>query len=166
MESDAFRLSAFMPYRLAVLAERVSRRLSVEYGRTKGLTVAEWRVLVHLQRGGRISVREIHNHVNLEKPRVSRAVGRLERAGLVEKTSSEGDGRLVAISLTMAGLKVLSEVLPAATAFEARLLEGLRADELTTFLSVLEKIHEVLDTDPDAKPRAPMDLQDVPGMSD
>ena len=90
-----FKLSEFLPYRIAVLSERVSRRLSVEYGRTHGLSMAEWRVLVHLQRCGQVSVRDIHNCVNLDKPRVSRAVARLEAEALVKKLDGQGDGRLV-----------------------------------------------------------------------
>ena len=88
-----FRLPDFLPYRLAVLSERVSRRLSVEYGRMHGLSVAEWRVLVHLQRSGPLSVRDIHLCVNLDKPRVSRAVARLEAVGFVRKESGQSDGR-------------------------------------------------------------------------
>ncbi len=85
MTPDDFHLSSFLPYRLAVMSERVSRRLSVEYGRSHGLVVAEWRVLVHLLRCGAVSVRDIHNCVNLEKPRVSRAVSRLEMEGVGSK---------------------------------------------------------------------------------
>jgi hypothetical protein len=50
MSAQDFNLSAFLPYRLAVLSERASRRLSVVYEKTHGLSVAEWRVLVHLMR--------------------------------------------------------------------------------------------------------------------
>ena len=159
MKTDTFYLSSFLPYRLAVLSERVSRRLSVEYEKTHGLSVAEWRVLVHLQRCGKVSVREIHNCVNLEKPRVSRAVSRLETAGLVQKVPGEIDGRLVAISLTDAGWTALKDILPAATAVEKRLLSGLSRDDLEAFCKVMEKIHAVLDEDPAAKRRSRMDLE-------
>ena len=125
MSLDTFNLSAFLPYRLAVLSERVSRRLSSEYGKSHGLSVGEWRVLVHLLRSKEVSVREIHDCVNLEKPRVSRAVSRLEAAGLVRKVPGADDARLVAISLTDQGLDALSEILPGAMTIEARLLDAL-----------------------------------------
>lgn len=151
---DDFDLSAFLPYRLAVLSERVSRRLSVEYGRTHGLAVPEWRVLVHLMRSGTASVRDIQTRVNLEKPRVSRAVSRLEADGLVQKAQSEGDGRLIAISLTQKGRAALAQIIPATTEIEERLLGSISPDDLQTFLTVMEQLHLVLDEDPDAKPRA------------
>ena len=153
-----FHLSSFLPYRLAVLSERVSRRLSVEYDRSHGLTVAEWRVLVHLSRCGTVSVRDIHDCVNLEKPRVSRAVGRLERDRLVTKTATEGDGRLVAISLTPAGQAALAEILPRARSFEQTLCDAVSPADLKTFFRVMEQWHATLDADPAARPRARLDL--------
>lgn len=158
MTPDDFHLSSFLPYRLAVLSERVSRRLSVEYGRTHGLVVAEWRVLVHLLRCGAVSVRDIHNCVNLEKPRVSRAVSRLETEGLVQKTQGAGDGRLVAISLTDAGRRALADIIPAATRIETHLTRAVSSEDLDTFFRVMERMHAVLDDDPEAKPRTAMDL--------
>jgi DNA-binding MarR family transcriptional regulator len=160
MSRDEFDLSAFLPYRLAVLSERVSRRLSVEYERTHGLSVAEWRVLVHLRRCKEVSVREIHNCVNLEKPRVSRAVARLESVGLVKKMPSEGDGRLVVISLTEEGHAALADILPAAKQVQARLIDGVGRAEIEGFCAVMEKLHAVLDADPQARPRSRMDLTD------
>lgn len=158
MTPDDFHLSSFLPYRLAVLSERVSRRLSVEYGRTHGLAVAEWRVLVHLLRCGAVSIRDIHNCVNLEKPRVSRAVSRLEAEGLVQKTQGDGDGRLVAISLTDAGRTALADIIPAATRIEQHLTDAVSPEDLDTFFRVMERMHAVLDADPEAKPRTVMDL--------
>ena len=150
--SDPFDLSSFLPYRLAVLAERVSRRLSEEYGRSHGLSVAEWRVLAHLKDAGQVSVRDIQSCVNLEKPRVSRAVSRLERAGLVQKETGREDGRLVSIALTGEGEAALADILPAALEVERGMLSGLRREEIVTFNAVMEKIHETLDGDPLARP--------------
>lgn len=157
MSDPDFELSQFLPYQLAVLAERVSRRLSVEYGRTHGLNVAEWRVLVHLMRRRKVSVREIHERVNLDKPRVSRAVTRLEAAGFVEKAAAADDARLVAISLTAKGMRVLDDILPAARDVEASLLAGLSDGERAGLLAAMEKLHSVLDGDPEARPRSKLD---------
>ena len=155
---SAFNLSSFLPYRLAVLSQRISHRLSLEYGRTHGLSVPEWRVLVHLSRCKAVSVREIHNCVNLEKPAVSRAVSKLESAGLVRKVPDRDDSRLVRISLTKVGDTALANILPSATAVEAELLAALSEEELASFNAVIERLHSVLDADPLAKPRSRMDV--------
>ncbi|SFQ06865.1 DNA-binding transcriptional regulator, MarR family [Roseivivax halotolerans] len=158
-----FHLSTFLPYRLAVLSERVSRRLSVEYGRSHDLSVAEWRVLAHLSRCGAVSVREIHGCVNLDKPRVSRAVSRLEAQGLVSKAPVDLDGRLVAISLTEKGRAIFADIVPKAHAVERRLLDAIAPEDLATVFRVMEQWHSVLDDDPDARPRSQMDLD---GLTD
>ena len=157
MTLDDFDLSTFLPYQLAVLSERVSRRLSVEYTQTHGLSIAEWRVLVHLLRAGSVSVRDIHNRVNLEKPRVSRAVSRLESEGLVEKSAGKQDGRLVSISLTASGHAALAEIIPVARTIEDQLKGSVSAEDYAIFCRVMEHMHQILDADPKARPRLMMD---------
>ena len=157
MADNTFDLAAFLPYRLAVLSERISRRLAVEYERLHGLSIAEWRVLVHLRQGRKVSVRDIHACVNLDKPRVSRAVKRLEASGLVKKSQDGNDARLVEISLTGKGTGALKDILPEATSLEARLLKALSPEELEGFCTVLEKLHSVLDADSKARPRSPLE---------
>ncbi len=161
--SERFSLSGFMPYRLAVLSERASLRLSTIYQKTFGLTMAEWRVLVHLDRSEKVSVREIHDCVNLERSRVSRAVTRLERDGFVVKVPGSADGRLVEISLAEKGHAVLAEILPAALQVERGLLADVTPQEYETLCRVMEKIHAALDADPEAKPRSRKDLEGVAG---
>ncbi|MGB7268735.1 MAG: MarR family winged helix-turn-helix transcriptional regulator [Albidovulum sp.] len=159
MPTKPFQLSDFLPYQLSVLSERVSRRLSVEYEKTHGLSVAEWRVLVHLGHSGTVSVREIHNCVNMEKSRVSRAVSRMEGAGLLQKLPGAVDGRLVEITLTGAGHRALNEILPVAIAVESRLRASVTTEQLKTFSQVMEDLHAALDADPDARPRSRMDIE-------
>ena len=151
--TDSFDLSNFLPYRLALISERVSRRLEVEYARSHGLSVAEWRVLVNLQHLGKASVRDIQVVTNLEKSRVSRAVGRLEDAGRVKKQTSKKDARLVEIVLTKKGQTTLAAIIPAATEIEARLLDGMTDKEVAQFYGMFDRLHAVLDDDPEAKPR-------------
>lgn len=151
-----FQLSEFLPYRLAVLSERVSRRLAVEYERLHGLSVAEWRVLVHVQQAGTASVREIHLYANLDKPRVSRAVMRLQKAGFVTKTQSPGDGRLVEVMLTKKGEAALADILPVVTGIEKKLLAALDEGELEALTRIGEKLHNLLDQDLEARPRPPL----------
>lgn len=153
----SFDLSRFLPYQLAFVSERVSRRLSVDYNQSHGLTMAEWRVLVNLKRLGTASVRDIQVVTNLEKSRVSRAVARLETAKLVEKQASTRDARLVEIALTKQGEETLSTILPAAKEVEARLLEGLTEAQRSAFFEVVEHFHKVLDEDPEARPRLAVD---------
>jgi len=150
---ENFDLATFLPYELAYISERVSHRLSQVYGQSHGFSVSEWRVMVNLQSLGTASVRDIQTFTNLEKSRVSRAVTRLEAADLVQKHASTNDARLVEIALTAKGTEALEVILPTATAVEANLLAGLTQAQKATFFDVLQHFHDVLDQDPEARPR-------------
>lgn len=120
-----FDIDSFIPYRLAVLAGKVSREFSRNYHERFGLSRAEWRVLAHLAAEGPASVREIHAHVDLDKSRVSRAATRLEGEGLISKEEHPSDGRLVTLALTDAGRAVMAELAGIANEFQADLLSRL-----------------------------------------
>lgn len=154
MTPENFDLARFLPYQLAHLSERVSKRLSVIYEQDFGLSMAEWRVLVHVARAGSVSVREIHNCVNLEKSRVSRAVTRMQDGGLVKKVENADDHRLVRISLTPKGTEVYQTLIPLVSAVEARLLSDFTPEELGRVNAFMEKLHQALDADPLAKTRS------------
>ena len=124
-----FALERFLPYRLAVLAQRVSRDFSAIYRERFGLSVAEWRVLAHLSAAGVVSVRELHLHADLEKSKASRAAARLEAAGLIEKRAGEGDRRLVALTLRPKGREIMAALIPLAEAYEAEVLARLTPED-------------------------------------
>lgn len=124
-----FALERFLPYRLAVLAQRVSRDFSAIYRERFGLSVAEWRVLAHLSAAGSVSVREIHLHADLEKSKASRAAARLEEAGLIEKRAAAEDRRLVALTLSPKGRETMAALIPLAEAYEAEVLARLAPED-------------------------------------
>src|SRR6056297_1094233 len=85
-----FDLGRFTPYRLAVAAEKTSEELARQYHARFGISIPEWRVLVHLAQpidgAETVSVRDIEARVAMEKSKVSRAAKRLEASGHIEKT--------------------------------------------------------------------------------
>lgn len=141
----AFHLDDFLPYRLAVAAQQVSRRFARLYAAEAGLTIPEWRVLAHLNHSGSVSVRDIHTRVNLDKSVVSRAATRLEQAGLVAKSDHAGDRRLIALELTPQGRDLMDRLGQVAQAFQNRLLQELGPDA-----AALSAALDRLAQDPDA----------------
>ncbi|MCI2399434.1 MarR family winged helix-turn-helix transcriptional regulator [Aliiroseovarius subalbicans] len=124
-----FNLDAFLPYQLAVLSARVSAGFSRHYRKAYGISVAEWRVVAHLSRGDAVSVREIHERVDMDKPKVSRAASRLEEAGYITKTVNETDRRLVELKLTDKGRAMIDALAPIAKAYEQELVGALGGDD-------------------------------------
>jgi len=138
-----FDLHAFLPYRLAAAAQRVSRDFERRYRDDFGLTIPEWRVLAHLHaaQGAPVSVRDIEARVAMEKSQVSRAATRLDGAGLIAKTLQDGDRRLVALTLTPQGQALMARLIPVALAFQAQLLDrlGPAAPGLAAALDALDR---------------------------
>ncbi|WP_300514571.1 MarR family winged helix-turn-helix transcriptional regulator [Aliiroseovarius sp.] len=136
-----FDLDTFLPYQLSVLAARVSIGFARHYKKAYGISVAEWRVVAHLSRGGAVSVREIHERVNMDKPKVSRAASRLEEAGYVTKVVSSTDRRLVELSLTEKGWSMIADLTPVARRYEKRLLEAIGSED-ETFRRLVGSLNE------------------------
>lgn len=116
-----FDLDTFTPYRLAAAARRTSEALARQYRHRFGISVAEWRVLVHLAHSGVVSVRDIEARVSMPKYEVSRAATALEAAGYIAKATSAADRRLVDLSLTDTGRALMQQILPLARAFQAEI---------------------------------------------
>ncbi|MCU0911068.1 MAG: MarR family winged helix-turn-helix transcriptional regulator [Rhodobacteraceae bacterium] len=117
-----FALDDFLPYRLNVLAGRLSREFAQRYREKFGISIPEWRVVAHLSQSGAVSVREIHARVDMDKSKVSRAAARLEAAGYVEKRVNPADRRLVELSLTDRGRAMMAELAKVAAAYQHELL--------------------------------------------
>ncbi|MGH1367870.1 MAG: MarR family winged helix-turn-helix transcriptional regulator [Maritimibacter sp.] len=134
-----FNLDDFLPYQLAVLSRKVSAGFSRHYRERYGISVAEWRVVAHLSQEDSVSVREITNRVELDKPKVSRAATRLEDAGYIEKLVNEHDHRLVKLSLTAKGREMIETLAPIARAYDVVLRDALGGDD-SDFRAAIAKL--------------------------
>lgn len=137
--AEAFDLSAFLPYRMAVAAEKLSVGMSKRYREEFGISIAEWRVLVNLADRGAVSVRDIEREVHLEKSKASRAASRLEASGYVTKAVNAQDRRLVVLELTEEGQALMRQLLRIATEYQAR-LEEMLANEMDPLNRAIDRI--------------------------
>lgn len=139
-EPDPFRLTWFFPYRLAVLAERVSLAVAQLYADRFGISRAEWRVLAALGANDGMAAKDISAYSTLDKMQVSRAVAGLEAAGLITRTPDAEDRRAKILTLTPAGRAMYQNIIPLARAREAYLLEDLDAAERAALDKALDKV--------------------------
>ncbi len=72
--------------------------------------------------GGRCRVHDLAARVHLSQSALSRLIGRLEREGLVERSTCADDRRGVRVALTGKGRALHAEVLPLQRAVLARML--------------------------------------------
>lgn len=117
----ALELEKFLPYRLNVAAEAVSRALSRLYAERHGIGIPEWRVVATLGQYARMTAKEIGAHSRMHKTKVSRAVAALEDKDLVRREPNEHDRREEFVTLTPRGRHVYDDLAPRALAFEQAL---------------------------------------------
>ncbi len=148
MPKDAtLRLEAYLPYRLSVASNRVSRWVARSYEDKFGLSIWQWRVIAVLGGTGRLTAQDLAIATAMDKVTVSRAVRALIERGLVARHKHQSDGRSAFLDLTAAGRSVYDEVAPIAIRHEAELLgefSGEEINRLTDLLVRLEKRAEDL----------------------
>ena len=142
-------LDGFLPYRAARLANALSRRLAERYEARFEISVAEWRVIVHLTQESEISIRDIYTRVDMDRARVTRAVQRLQARGLVSKLVNESDRRLIRLALTDSGRQMANEIAGIAARFEAELLAAVPATAGEALLTHFDALETALADMPD-----------------
>lgn len=136
----ALALEAFAPYRLAVAAHTVSRALSGVYTKQFGLSIPEWRVLANLGRFGPLNAGELAERSSLDKPKVTRALQRLEARGLTQRAIVTADRRQVRLTLTRRGRLQFRQIAALALEWEAELLGVLSAADRTALDRILTRL--------------------------
>jgi len=139
---DPIFLESFLPYRLAVLANTVSKGIARLYADRFGITISEWRILAILGAFGPATASAIQGRSAMDKVQVSRAIARLTEAGLIDRTVDEADRRRQTIAMTAAGERGYREIVPLARAREAALLEGFSAEERDVLDRLLDRLQE------------------------
>ena len=102
----ALHLEQFLPYRLNVVGFFASRALGRVYGTRFGIGIPEWRVIAQLGEFGQLTSRDIGELSQMHKTKVSRAVGELEKRGLVSRSENRQDRRESFVTLTAAGKRI------------------------------------------------------------
>ena len=138
---DTLHLDDYLPYRLSVASNRVSRLIASLYQDRFGLSIWQWRVLAIAGAKDGLTAGEVAARAAMDKMAVSRAVSALLGRGLITRTASRTDGRARILTLTATGRSIYDEVAPLARQQESALLEGFSAAEVNAaqiFLRAIE----------------------------
>lgn len=135
--NNSLDLEGFLPYRLSVLSNTVSRAIADSYAERFDLSINEWRVMAVLGRYPGLSARQVAERTAMDKVAVSRAVSRLVDAGRVQRRFADADRRRSILELTRTGRTVYRKVTPMARRYEEHLLKGLSKTEVEGLYAVL-----------------------------
>jgi DNA-binding MarR family transcriptional regulator len=137
---DRLVLEHFLPYRLSILSNRVSRAIAARYAEAFDLSIPEWRVIAVLGRQPGLTAKEICEATEMDKVAVSRAVARLVGAKRVAAEADSADARRQILTLTSSGASVHAKIAPVALACERKLLAALDARERATLDGLLDRL--------------------------
>ncbi|MCK8785289.1 MarR family winged helix-turn-helix transcriptional regulator [Roseomonas sp. NAR14] len=140
-DCTTLRLADFLPYRLSVVTESVSRAFADRYEAEFGLGIPEWRVMAVLGEGEPLSTQSVIVRTEMDRVKVSRAVIRLVDKGLVSRSAHPEDQRAHMLALSPAGEALYRRIVPRACGLQAALAETLSEAELAALDRILTKLH-------------------------
>jgi DNA-binding MarR family transcriptional regulator len=138
---SALVLEEYLPYRISVLSNLVSRTLARLYEQRFGLTVAEWRIMAVLARFGPLSANAVCDRTAMDKVQVSRAVARAVDNGLVDRGVDALDRRRSVLTLTSKGRGIHDQIVPLAVNLQSNLLGSLTAEENCRLNDMLTQLY-------------------------
>lgn len=145
LEAKLWRNPCWFSFRLNYLALRYNGPLYDWVRRRHGLSRPEYVVLYSLSLAGQGCAADVTRTSGFPKNTLSRAIRRIEAAGLIERARADGDARNVTLRLSPRGRALIADTMPAFIAHERRMLAGLSEDERATLSRLLAKV--VLDHD-------------------
>jgi DNA-binding MarR family transcriptional regulator len=117
-----------------------SRRLTKELARRVELTGPQLTVIKMLQAFGDLSLSELSERIRAQNSTVTGIIDRMEREGLVARSRSTEDRRVVHIKLTDKGARIAREIAVEPMEILRAALEGLSPAESRDLLRILTKI--------------------------
>ena len=133
--------------------EAAMRRLRLRSVRIMGraisrfdLTVSQYTLLFSLFHPERCKMSELARELGITMGAATSIVDRLIKAGLVKRERSTEDRRLVLVSLSKKGRRMVEEVHKVTLGLMTRLLSRLSAKEREAFLSAYEKMSREIES--------------------
>ena len=139
LKTEGLILDEYMPYRLSIASNAVSKLIARAYEDRFGLTIPQWRLMAVLAEKP-LTQQAIVARTAMDKVTVSRAAQGLVNRHLVGRAAHEVDGRSHLLALTEQGRELHAEIAPLALAYEAALLSGLTPAEVETLKRLLLRL--------------------------
>jgi len=141
------KLAEFLPYRLSVLSNTISRSIAEIYDREFGLNIWQWRVMAVVGETSGVSATDVAERTAMDKVAVSRAVSGLIELGYLTREASQIDARRSVLALTKQGQSIYRQIVPLALDYEKDLLKGIEKHELDALQNTLSQLASIVSPD-------------------
>lgn len=135
-------LDQHLPALLTWINNKFSADASRLFRRKFGIGIADWRVIAFLGVHSIGTSAEMSEFLGMDKAAVSRCAAFLQERGLIRVY--ERNGRSVSFCLSEAGNTLYRRMLKIAFDREARLMTGLKPEEIELLLRLLNRLHSNL----------------------
>jgi DNA-binding MarR family transcriptional regulator len=136
------RLDQYLPYRLSVAANQVSRLVARAYEDRFGITIPQWRILANLAEHGPLTPLQVGKRTVMDKVTVSRAAHGLVQRGLLERRENGKDGRSHILAMAPEGEALYAHVAPLAKKFERALLDQWSPEDVDRLHDQLKRLQQ------------------------
>lgn len=136
---DSFHLRDSIGY-LVKRSQRLMQERIEGLFELQGFTLQQWVVLMYVRDGLAVTIADICRDLHHDSGAMTRLVDQLESRKLIERRRCADDRRVVELSLTAAGTKVLDTLVPTACDALNTALEGFSRDEVKTLQSLLRRL--------------------------
>lgn len=144
---STLKLAEFLPYRLSVLSNIISRSIAEIYDREFGLNIWQWRVMAVVGETSGVSATYVTQRTAMDKVAVSRAVSGLIELGYLTREASSTDARRSVLTLTKQGRNIYRQIVPLALGYEKDLLKEVDESELENLQVALSRLAAIVSPD-------------------
>jgi DNA-binding MarR family transcriptional regulator len=140
--ANKLRLQDYLPYRLSVAANAVSKLIARAYEDRFDLKIPEWRLIAVLAEEGPLTPQVLCERTIMDKVTVTRAAQGLLKRSLTRREPNSSDGRSHRLVLTASGERLYEQIAPLAIEYEALLLAGFDEREVKTLERQLRRLEQ------------------------
>ncbi|MAI12369.1 MAG: hypothetical protein CBD27_12880 [Rhodospirillaceae bacterium TMED167] len=136
---EGFQLRGFIPYLLNQAMSRLDLTLR-EVLKPFDISSHQWRVLFMIHYNGPLSIGDISDGTVMGQSTITRVADQLEKGGYAERCPMASNNRVILLSLTEAGEKLIEDVIPHAFAVHDGAVDGMDAAEQQQLFNMLQKL--------------------------
>lgn len=134
-------LDGYLPYLLGRASYVMNKDFDGDV-KAAGLSPLEWRTLATLSDRDGLTVGALCRKAVAQQPTLTKAIKRLDEAGLVRREDDAADLRKTRVFISARGREVAGELIRAAKKHEAQMVRSLGAAQIETLKSALSQILE------------------------
>jgi MarR family transcriptional regulator, lower aerobic nicotinate degradation pathway regulator len=129
-----------MPGHLIRRLQQIASALFLEQARVFDFTPVQYAALVAIKKHPGLDQTTLCNEIALDRSTIGDVVSRLEKRGLINRTSGAADRRTKSLHITAAGGRLIRDIEPAVAATQRLILAPLKANERSAFMQMLKHL--------------------------